>query len=236
MPPETSNQEDVSAIAFGLSALAIALAVVAYFFNSSIGVTLFRLIEIVAAALPWAVVWMQARWPLLINVGGDKKDPRPGMTFVFMGSGICLIATQFQNLQIDEFSALLVYACAPAAVMSCALCLASPRDQQSMSKYLSIFVLVAFYGFGLVRQTNTALDRSPARQYSAQVVSKDTRHGSRGSTSYHLWLDGEGLPATVQQVSVDLHLYDSEAIGSTVCVTARDGALHVPWYTIHSCQ
>jgi hypothetical protein len=236
LPPDTTNQGDVSAIAFGLSALAIALAIFGYFFNSSLNVNLFCLIEIVAAALPWSVVWMQARWPQLVNVTGDKKDPRPSMVFVLMGSGFGLLSTQFQNLQIDAFSPLLVYACAPTAALSCALYLASPRDHQSVSKSLQLFILVAFYGFGLARQADTLLDRSAARQYSTQVTYKTTHRTGRGGTSYYLWLDVWVPGGIAEQASVKRGFYDSVAVGSTVCITARDGALDVPWYTIHSCR
>jgi hypothetical protein len=236
LPPDTTSQGDVSAVAFALSALAISLAVFAQFFNTSLDANLFLAIEIVAAALPWVVVWMQARWPLQVNVSGDKKDPRPSMVFVLLGSGFCLLATQFKNLQIEDFSPLLGYGCAIAVALTCALFLASPRDQRSISKFLQLLILVAFYGYGIARQANTLFDRSPARQYSARVTDKATHAGRRGGTNYSLLLDAWGPAGTAEQTSVNRDLYESVEVGGTVCITARDGALYVPWYTIHPCE
>jgi len=235
--PDTTSQGDVSAIAFVLSALAVALAILAQFFNASLDANLFLAIEILAAALPWVVVWMQARWPLQINVGCERKDPRSSMVFVLLGSGFCLFATQFQNLQNDnDYSPLLGYGCAIAVVLACALFLASPRDLRSVGRFFQLLILVAFYGFALARQANILLDRSPARQYSAHVTDKATHAGRRGGTTYSLFLDAWGPAGTAERAPVGRDLYDSVAVGDTVCITARDGALYVPWYTIHQCE
>jgi hypothetical protein len=45
LPPDTTSRGDVSAIAFVLTLLAIALAVVAYFFGSSLNAYLFGSVE-----------------------------------------------------------------------------------------------------------------------------------------------------------------------------------------------
>jgi hypothetical protein len=60
-------------------------------------------LKILAATLPWVVVSMRARWPMHINIVGGKKDPRPSMAFVFMGSRFCLLWSQIQNLEIDTY-------------------------------------------------------------------------------------------------------------------------------------
>lgn len=234
--PDTTSQGDVSAIAFVLSALAVALAILAQFFNTLLDANLFLAIEILAAALPWVVVWMQARWPLQINVGCERKDPRSSMVFVLLGSEFCLFATQFQNLQNDDFSPLLGYGCAIAVVLACAPFLTSPRDLRSVGRFFQLLILVAFYGFALARQANTLLDRSPARQYSAHVIDKTTHAGRRGGTTYSLFLDAWGPAGTAERTSVSRDLYDSVEVRGTVCITARDGALYVPWYTMHQCE
>lgn len=232
-PPENMKQEDVSAIAFGLSALALALAAIPFCFGESFGAILFQSFHAVAVVLPWTAVWMQARWPDLINVAGGKKDPRPSLQFVVMGSGICLVLTQFNNLQIDDVGYLLVYAIVPAAVLACALFCALPADRRSFGNFVPVFIMAAFYGFGVARQADISLDRSQAQSYSAQVIDENVHHGK--GTTYSLLLDAVGSTVPAEWVRVDVHLYDSVVPGSVVCITPHEGALHVPWRTVQKC-
>ena len=235
-PQDTPGLDDVKTISFALSALTVALAGLLWFLPSSLNATLFRALQIVALVLPWVAVWMQARWPALINVAGSKADPRPGLIFVIVAPGVCLLTNQFQNLQIDTFSPLLEFACIPALLLGGALFLASPRDRNPIIKFLGLFLLAGFYGYGVSLQADTALDPSTPRNYSMHVVDKASHRGSRGSTCYYLWLGERDSTADAEQVRVKETFYDSLQIGDAICITAHDGALGVPWQTVQACE
>lgn len=232
-PPDTPGLDNIKTISIALSAFAVTLAALVWFFPSSLSPTFFLVVQVVALALPWVVVYMQARFPDLVNVSGDKTDPRPSLNLVILCPGFCMLANQFQNLQINAFSPLLEYACIPALLLGGALYLASPRGQSPISRFLVLFILASLYGYGVSLQADTLFDKSASREYAMHVVEKTYTSGRH--TSYHLDLSSTDF-SYGERAKVKHDFYDSVAVGSTVCVTMHDGALHVPWKTVQACQ
>jgi len=232
--PDGLSQSTISSVGIGLSTLACVVAGVVWFFDSSLSPRLFAGLELVAAVLPWVVVWMQARWPELVNVMGDKADPRSNMTFVFFGSGFAMLATLLPNLQIDDMLKLGEIATIPALVLAVALYKASPSSPNKLTKSLTMLILAALYGYGMTQQADTLLDKSAAQNYTTQVVRKTYSTGRH--SHYYLYLNPWGPMSSGERASVNHSFYDSVAEGSSVCITAQDGALKVGWHTVHACE
>jgi hypothetical protein len=232
--PDGPSQDTISSAAFGLSALACVLALLLFFLSSSMSPGLFAGLELVAAVLPWVVVWMQASWPERVNVMGDKSDPRANMNYVFFGSGFAMLATQPPNLQIDDMLKLGEFAAIPTLILAFALYIASPSPSSKIQKALALLVFSALYGFGGAKQADILLDKSAVQNYTTEVVRKTYTTG-RGSR-YYLYLEPWGPVSTVERSSVKHAFYDSVAEGGSVCITAQDGALHVPWHAVHACE
>jgi hypothetical protein len=223
-------------IAIALSVVAIAAAAALWIAGHSISLNLFGAIDLLLVVLPWVALLLQARSPLLYSVVANKKDPRATLLFVPLAAGFGLLASPFSNLQSVSPMTLLGYGCIPGVILAFAFYGASrPGPQEKrVAALLVLLFLAGFYGDGLATQINTQLDRSAPRPYTAQVLQKT--YSSGRSTTYYLHLSSWETPGEEEKVTVSSSLYESVQEGDSVCVTARDGALQVGWFTVQRCD
>jgi hypothetical protein len=163
-----------------------------------------------------------------------RNDPRPSLIVVLFGAGVCLMASPFENLQVDNSTNLLLFSLVPALGLAVALYRAAPRSPRPLVAFAGLLVIAIFYGYGVCSQINAQTDISKPHELSTPVVGKAVHHGS--NVSYHLslkpWLAGQDT----QDLDVAQPFYDSVKVGDSVCITSRDGALHAAWHTVESCK
>jgi hypothetical protein len=217
-----------------LTGIAIAAGAPLWIFHESMGRSVFGVLDLLLIALPWVVLWMAARQPLLYSVLGSKRDPRATLLFVLLASAICLMASPFENVKTADTLTLFLYGSVPGLILCIALYRMSPRTAKPLGTFLSLLFIACLYGNGLVMQINTQLDSSAPHRYSTQVLRKSISSGK--STSYDLLLNSWEPIGSEERVSVSKSLYQSVEVDDQVCITAREGTLHVGWYTVDRCN
>src|SRR5207244_2169778 len=100
-----------------------------------------------------------------------------------------------------------------------------------------VVVLLFSLGFGpaLLAEVDRDLDRSAARPFTAQVLSKRVSHHRRPD-SHYLTLAPCGDRREPEEILVSPDLYNALAQGSRACIQWRPGALDTPWYDIKPCD
>jgi hypothetical protein len=93
-------------------------------------------------------------------------------------------------------------------------------------------LISGFYGYGVTLGLNGILDPSAAVQYPSKVEQKRVVHGSK-SISYYFTIGPWGAVTRDNEVGVDYRLYDQKAVGDPVMVVVREGAFHLPYYSVH---
>jgi len=221
-------------IAISLSIVSFAAGVPLWIYGGQLDATVFRAIDLVVAMLPWVVIAMEAHWPSLYSLMPARNDPRPSLIIVLFGSGVCLMASPLENLQVDNSTNLLLFSLVPALGLAVALYRAAPRSPRPLVSFVGLLAISIFYGFGICSQIDVQTDISKPHQLSTPVVSKAVHNGP--AASYHLflkpWMGGQDP----QDLDVAQPFYDSVKVGDPVCVTSRDGALHASWHTVQSCK
>jgi len=221
-------------IAIVLSVLAIVSGVSLLIYSKSLSSNLFGGIDLLLILLPWIALLLQATSPLLYSTFANNKDPRATLSFVLLASAFGVFISPFSNLQIVPMLTLIAYGCIPGLILGGAFLMNSPRTAQPSAPWFLLLLITCVYGTGVVRQIDTQLDTSQPRQYSTQVLDKSMSRGR--STTYYLRLNSWEPRDNYKKVSVSNSLYHSVQIGDSVCITAHDGALQVPWFTVQLCH
>jgi hypothetical protein len=220
-------------VAVGLTILSVSTAVSLFVAQRSMTLNTFGALDLLLVVLPWIALILLALSPNLYSPIANKRDPRAPLMFALLASGIGLIASPFPNVHSVSPPSLFPYACIPALLLAGALftVASSPKLPGTIPVLL---IIGAIYGYGIIQQINTQLDSSPLRQYSSQVLRKT--YSSGRSTTWYLYLTPWDQQPGVERVSVSSILYHSVHPGDSVCIAAHDGALHVGWYSVHSCS
>jgi hypothetical protein len=105
---------------------------------------------------------------------------------------------------------------------------------QGMAILLFVTLWSSVAAFPLfVRGMNAHFDTSSAQIYRAEVIDKHISTG-KGKTPY-LRLSAWGPRGNSGNVAVSRSLYESANIGSEVCLSLREGAFDMPWYSVSAC-
>ena len=91
----------------------------------------------------------------------------------------------------------------------------------------------ALYGWGVLGEANTLLDRSEAQVFRLEVLGKRISSGKH--TEYELDLPAWGPLREPGEVDVGRALYDQVKVGDTVCGYLHPGILRMRWYAIGHC-
>lgn len=188
----------------------------------------------VLALVPVAAAFTLYRQPLLYGVLKARGDPRVDVSPLLLISGFALF---FRASRVNFVSiGLLLPFVAFAALAMLALFYPGARKNPRLGATLTgLFVLSAFYGWGVAASADVAADRSMPQTYSAQILGGHVSRGSR-STTYYLVLEPWGpYFADTMQMKVSPSAYHAAHRGDLVCLALHQGALHAPWYEIVPC-
>jgi hypothetical protein len=184
-------------------------------------------------SLPWAAVAVTARYPGLVIINQDRRDPRPGTAVPFIFPGLVLtlrIVNDARPIGWEEPLALTL-------LLAGGLTLAAWRVDVTLRrrppKLLLILLLACFYGYGSVMEADILFDRTPPAVYRTVITGKYISNGK--SKSYNLRLAPWGPKTNGDRVSVPRTFYLSKQIGDPVCVSLRPGTLAIPWYIVRDC-
>ncbi len=229
-PDERLNAlKQASHLNIALSAVAIAAAVVFFFYQGTVRLAA----AIILALVPAMVLYLLHKDPLLYAVGKPKRDPRTDLTIAILVSGIGLmmggIAMNFvSHKPLMEWGALI------AAAYIFAFYAYTQKEPRVQSFVLIILIYGCMYGYGLVTIADTLLDHAPATTFATAVVGEHEVHGK--STTYYLDLAAWGPFEKTNKLSVRHSEYLQARIGEAVCLALHPGFLHAAWYTRVECS
>jgi hypothetical protein len=183
-------------------------------------------------ALPWIAVALAALFPRDFTLSMTKKDaPRSGFALAWVFTPLTYLAV-FDTTKLFDYERAVYLGCCAGAVFFLAVILVNGRCRVSPSAKgliaLALFALV--YGYGLVRELNIELDRSPGTAYEAMVLTK-----TRMRTTYGLHYAAWGPNNREGSIAVTRSLARSVHPGDRVCIVMKQGALGMSWYTAQAC-
>ncbi len=193
----------------------------------------YSLVIAVLALMPWLAIFITARSHGMFRLNDEKNVAHPNVAMVFIMPGFAL-AIRAMDFHLLEWKPALALSVAAGAALWMAAAAADPRLRRKPAIPLITFLFCMAYGYGLSTEANALLDRSSATVYRTVVLRKRVSTGR--STHYRLTLAAWGQQQTSSELSVPRSFYYSVLTGGPVCVMARPGALHVPWYVVSECQ
>jgi hypothetical protein len=170
----------------------------------------------------------------LFRLDTKKNDPHPSAAIPFIFPGFVLMLRVITDMHFLQWKSVLYVSLALACVLGYAALIADRSLRSRRANAVLIFVLGITYGMGAGMETNALLDRSKPTIYPAGVTDKRTISGRH--TTYNLYLAPWGPKKDTDEVSVSRRFYDSVQTGDPVCIVLHDGAMKVPWYTVHHCS
>jgi len=195
--------------------------------------SLFLPSAVVLALIPFAVLLLVQRSPLLYAVLKQKADPRAELIFALLVASFGFIP-RIRGFHLVSVQPLLLIIVPIALVYTGAIYSFTRKDSVMLPRAIAVLFLAGLYSYGLTVVSDTQADHSPATLYSAQVIDKHISHGR--STTYYLHLDAWGPLKDTDQISVPFLLYRATDPGDQVCLGLHPGALHIPWYRIDACS
>ena len=211
-----------------LSAVAIATAVVFFFYQGPVRLAA----AIILALVPAMVLYLLHKEPLLYAVGKPKRDPRTDLTIAILASGIGLM---FGGIVMNfvSYKPLLEWGALVAAAYVFAFAAYTRKGPRVQTFLLIMFMYGCMYAYGLVTVADTLLDRAPATTFATSVVGEHEVHGK--STTYFLDLAAWGPFERTNKLRVRRREYDQMQLGEAVCLALHPGYLHAQWYTRVEC-
>ncbi|HEX4068262.1 MAG TPA: hypothetical protein VHZ09_19740 [Acidobacteriaceae bacterium] len=188
-----------------------------------------------AAAVPWVAAilacWSKGALHLMPR---SKKDRSPQVSLAFMLPGVMLLLRVNQDFKAYDWTRLVVVAAVAGAALAVGTAIADPGLWRVPGAAFGAVFLCGIWGFGAGLSADALMDLSPATVYTVTVVGHHVSHGR--STTYSLLLAPWGPGNRSGSVSVPWRLYDSVAVGDSVCLPWRPGALGVAWYRVQLCR
>jgi len=104
------------------------------------------------------------------------------------------------------------------------------RWRSEVSGLVLLFMLSFGYGYGVVCELDTLLDRSPDDGVQTTVLRK-TKYRRVAGLDVAPWDAVRGI----QHAAVPNSVFNAVELGGPVCIAQRAGALGVAWYTAQAC-
>jgi hypothetical protein len=181
--------------------------------------------------LPWISIALAACFPgdFILSIT-KNAEPRRGLVTPWIFLPITYLAV-FDTTRLAHAEQAVYLGCAVGAVFFVAIILVNLRCRiaQAASGLVVLALFSGVYGYGLVRELNIELDRSPGAVQQTVVLSKwsiSTQH----HVSYRPW--GSSHPTGI---FVTRSLYGSVQPGAQICMVVNEGALGMTWYTAQAC-
>jgi hypothetical protein len=187
---------------------------------------------VVHMVLPWISIALAACFPGDFILAITKNDePRRGLVAPWIFLPISYLGV-FDTTKLVHTEQAVYLGCVVGAVFFVAVILVNRRCRIGLDA-ASLILLLAFgcvYGYGLVRELNIELDRSPGAVQQTVVLAKSYL-GTQHFVSYMPW--GSGHPRGT--ISVTRSLHHSVQPGARICMVVKEGALEMRWYTAQAC-
>jgi hypothetical protein len=216
-------------IARALTAVAIAVALWGLFYPSP-----YRAAVGALALLPLVPLLLMATNNGLYQIEGRKQDARPDLSMAFMLPGFILALRAFQDLQLLSWPIVVKLTLSLTLLLVLIIAASDPQLRARRWPLLIFLFLTPLYTMGAVIEANALLDHGGAQLLRPHVLAKHASHGR--STTYYLRLEPWGPRTEVNDVTVSGSLYRRVAVGESVCVLLRPGALQTPWFIVSRCN
>ena len=177
-------------------------------------------------AFPWMAVGMAALFPRQLTLFLDSEGkPLSAAWFLNM---IALVVL-FRCVSFTQWTQAVWIGCLPgAALFLVAVIVEWPARSSPLGLAFLLFFSIG-YGYGVVRELDILLDRSPAIVVRSTVLEKSS------SKAYALRVEPWGNVREIRNVIVPESVFQSVQKGGPVCMILRRGALGIHWYTAQAC-
>lgn len=192
----------------------------------------YTLAVLVNAVLPWlaiALCWKYGRSFTIEDPG--KNSAQADLTLLLIFPGIVLSLRALLDTQLVDWHALILPSITGTVLMAWVVVRAAPALRQRIGKLLLLSLFLLWYQASALTLANVQADYSQPDQYHATVLGKRHTTG-KGATQYFsvtAWGESE---KDNNEVQVSRPLYQATAVGDTVCISRRAGALRMAWYTV----
>jgi len=193
----------------------------------------YRLVISLLALLPWAAMAIVARSGGLFKIDTKRNDPHPSVGIAFMMPGFVLVLRVLSDMNALKWTSALYLTMALGTLLGVAAVMADRSLKNNVGMAILVLLLSSAYGYGAGMEANALLDRSAASIFTSRIIGKSVSSGKH--TSYDLNLNPWGPKEDAGKVSVSRRFYEGVRVDDPVCIVLRNGALHVPWYTVHRC-
>lgn len=185
-----------------------------------------------ASFLPLAAIYLIVKSEGVVRLYDDNKAKWPHVAVAFLLPPAVLAFRALTYFHILSFSALLT----PMLVVTVPVTLAAyryaPDLREVIWKKAATLFVVLMLSFGASIVANCWFDGSETGRYSVTVMDKRISHSTKGGNTYYLTLPAWGPVTEQADVSVRRSFYDSLKKGDAISITAKPGALGIPWYRI----
>lgn len=186
------------------------------------------------AGLPCLAIALMFLSPGVYRINMNRANVRPSLALVFIVPAIALLLHGSAGFHLVNWKDPLPLAAIGIAVFACLFFLAD-QTIRSKPKALLLYSLgMAAYGYGAGVSANAIFDNSQAQIFKPVVTGKRVSTGK--SRTPYLTISRWGPYARSQEIRVDWTLYNQVQEGQPVCVSQRQGALHMPWYVVGMCE
>lgn len=187
------------------------------------------------------VIWILITMPLLalfflqffsgvLKFETNRQSAHPDISpsFWIPSVGLAIRALSDWNILLWE-SFWLPFGCLTIILHLQLLIFASDVRKQVSIRILA-FIFCCLYGYGIIVTVNGLLDSSAPVVYQVQVLDKEKCEGK--TTSCYLIVSPWGPRTSKNKVEVFKSVYKRTAIGETVTIYVRRGALKIPFYIV----
>lgn len=186
------------------------------------------------AVLPWAAVYVTARYSGAVVINEKKRDSHPGVGVPFIMPGLILALRVIYDTTPLVWKQPLVFSTVVSAVLAFAAWKVDGQIQRKPAITILLFVLGLAYGYGITMEANALFDRTAVTVYRTAIVQKYVSSGR--STTYNFRLAPWGPMTNGDHVQIPRRFYNEKQVGDAVCICMRQGALNIPWYFVRDCR
>jgi hypothetical protein len=207
-----------------------ALLIVSFAFNFLVQRP-FLILVAIHMVLPWISAALAVLFPGDFTLSMTKKDaPRRGLATAWIFLWFSYLSV-FGTVAVVSPERAVWLGCLAGAVFFLAAILVNGRCRVNNTApgLIALALFSAIYGYGLVRELNIVLDRSPAAVYQTTVLKK-----SLFKSTYRLQY-GEWGANGPDSIRVTTSLAHSVHEGDRICMVLKQGALGMSWYTAQAC-
>jgi hypothetical protein len=192
----------------------------------------YTLAVLVNAVLPWlaiALCWKYGRSFTIEDPG--KNSAQADLTPLLIFPGIVLSLRALLDTQLVDWHALILPSITGTVLMAWVVVRAAPALRQRIGKLLLLSLFLLWYQASALTLANVQADYSQPDQYRTTVLGKRHTTG-KGATQYFSVTAWGESDKDNNEVQVSRPLYQATAVGDTVCISRRAGALRMAWYTV----